>query len=465
MHGFYYTIELLEPLLANSLAGDANSAQSLCYVPAHSVRGAVIGEYLKNDQTTFNALRDDLRRLFFDGKTRYLDAHPILNDEKRGLPVSLAWHKLKTDDHCDSREPKELIDLSIYQRRHENQLTSLSKDEFCDSRVSETEDEGQKILWVEMVEVGEQLNVHNQRAPHAPLVSAWVERARTRPGRRADRPARKPGAGEVRPDRPDAGDAQAAGAQPFAGTAGHGRRGGERPGASSDSRRAIPPEPGSAPPRRAKRRLPAARPPGPPLPPPLLPTSRSPAGRSPLRAAPPPSRAGRPAARGGPTLPRAAPAGGISSRPAAGEPRPRSSPAPRSSRSLRSSRFLRSLRSRRPARPAPAAAGAAFAARAPGRRPGAAGPPDSARPSTCRGRIRSSSTVRTTHCKRRATALGIVSAVELLQAHEQPLGHGVAVLLRARPLDVHDRRLRRRSGSPTPPCSRWQRSSSSAYMK
>ena len=41
MNGLLYTLRTLEPVLANSLGGDANSAQSLPYVPGGLVRGAL----------------------------------------------------------------------------------------------------------------------------------------------------------------------------------------------------------------------------------------------------------------------------------------------------------------------------------------------------------------------------------------------------------------------------------------
>ena len=50
MPGFTYVLELLEPLLANSLAGDANSAQSLPYVPGSLIRGALINVYRQTHQ-------------------------------------------------------------------------------------------------------------------------------------------------------------------------------------------------------------------------------------------------------------------------------------------------------------------------------------------------------------------------------------------------------------------------------
>ena len=45
MDGFTYTLTLQEPVLANSLGGDPNSANSLFYIPGGLVRGAAINAY------------------------------------------------------------------------------------------------------------------------------------------------------------------------------------------------------------------------------------------------------------------------------------------------------------------------------------------------------------------------------------------------------------------------------------
>jgi CRISPR-associated protein Csx10 len=88
MTGLQYTIRLQEPILANSLAGDANSARTLPYVPGGLIRGALIAAYLKNGNA--NAKDDKFRRLFLDGRTRYLHAWPM-RQEKRGLPTPASW--------------------------------------------------------------------------------------------------------------------------------------------------------------------------------------------------------------------------------------------------------------------------------------------------------------------------------------------------------------------------------------
>lgn len=91
MNGLVYTLHLLEPVLANSLAGDTNSARSLPYIPGGLVRGALIGAYLKQKEIkNVDAADDEFQRLFIDGHTCYLNAYPLLN-EQRSLPIPLSW--------------------------------------------------------------------------------------------------------------------------------------------------------------------------------------------------------------------------------------------------------------------------------------------------------------------------------------------------------------------------------------
>ena len=90
MNGFTYTLTLLEPVLANSLGGEPNSANSLFYIPGGLVRGAAINSYSgKKD-----AGDDDFRRLFLDGSARFLNAYP-LSENGRSLPTPLKYKKPK----------------------------------------------------------------------------------------------------------------------------------------------------------------------------------------------------------------------------------------------------------------------------------------------------------------------------------------------------------------------------------
>ncbi len=90
MNGFTYTLTLHEPVLANSLGGEPNSANSLFYIPGGLVRGAAIN--------TYKGIKDsgdsDFRRLFLDGSVRFLNAYPMTGNE-RSLPTPLKYKKPK----------------------------------------------------------------------------------------------------------------------------------------------------------------------------------------------------------------------------------------------------------------------------------------------------------------------------------------------------------------------------------
>lgn len=90
MPGFTYTLTLTEPVLANSLGGEPNSANSLFYIPGGLVRGAAINAY----SGTKDAGNDDFRRLFLDGRVRFLNAYPI-SKNGRALPTPLKFKKPK----------------------------------------------------------------------------------------------------------------------------------------------------------------------------------------------------------------------------------------------------------------------------------------------------------------------------------------------------------------------------------
>lgn len=96
MNGFSYTLTLLEPVLANSLGGEPNSAQSLYYIPGGLVRGAAINAYTG----VHDSNAEEFRRLFLDGRTRYLNAYPLLADG-RSLPTPLLYKKPKYFEASD----------------------------------------------------------------------------------------------------------------------------------------------------------------------------------------------------------------------------------------------------------------------------------------------------------------------------------------------------------------------------
>lgn len=93
MNGFLYTLTLEEPVLANSLGGEPNSAQSLFYIPGGLIRGAAINAYAnKNDESANDD--DTFRRLFLNGESRFLNAYPLIK-EARALPIPLKYKKDK----------------------------------------------------------------------------------------------------------------------------------------------------------------------------------------------------------------------------------------------------------------------------------------------------------------------------------------------------------------------------------
>lgn len=98
MNGFTYTLILEEPVLANSLSGDTNSARSLPFIPGGLVRGALVPAYLKskglNEIKADNTEYGEFSRLFLKNSTRFLHAYPVCND-KRMLPTPLAWKEYK----------------------------------------------------------------------------------------------------------------------------------------------------------------------------------------------------------------------------------------------------------------------------------------------------------------------------------------------------------------------------------
>src|SRR5262245_29272702 len=73
-----YHITLLEPTLVTALEGDPNSAVAFPYLPGSTLRGAVIGKYLRHEQLRqLDSTDEQVRRLFFDATTRYLNGYPL----------------------------------------------------------------------------------------------------------------------------------------------------------------------------------------------------------------------------------------------------------------------------------------------------------------------------------------------------------------------------------------------------
>ena len=153
MNGFRYTLQLLEPLLANSLAGDTNSAQTLPYIPGGIVRGALASAWLRgkmlapgsDDEATF-------RRLFVRPATRYLHAYPT-SEKQRMLPTPLSWNRQK---HANEQESL-VYDLAFGEPQHDGQpLDDLRPIDFRFYR----RPAGERVYYPLL---GRQVYVHTQR--------------------------------------------------------------------------------------------------------------------------------------------------------------------------------------------------------------------------------------------------------------------------------------------------------------
>ena len=82
-----YHITLEEPVLVTALEGDPNTAASFSYLPGSVLRGAIIAAYMRqNHLPTLDDADATVRRLFFDGQTRYLNAYLVDREQQRSLP-------------------------------------------------------------------------------------------------------------------------------------------------------------------------------------------------------------------------------------------------------------------------------------------------------------------------------------------------------------------------------------------
>jgi CRISPR-associated protein Csx10 len=153
-----FLLHTKQPILATSLQGDPNSDVSFSYIPGSMIRGVLISRYLKNRglRSTDDILDDskfpDVKRLFFDGSTRYLNAYLYSHyQEKRTLPVPRSWLKEKGDEATDSK------DLAIYDFSWEQPSKDISykslNENFC------TVDDDNVVLYQEK----RRINIHNMR--------------------------------------------------------------------------------------------------------------------------------------------------------------------------------------------------------------------------------------------------------------------------------------------------------------
>ncbi len=95
-----YQIELQEPALLTGLEGDPNSSVTLQFLTGSVLRGALIGQYLRQKKQSDLDLSNNpvARRLFFEGQTRYLNGYLMQPWESQwlpSLPMPRSWHQPK----------------------------------------------------------------------------------------------------------------------------------------------------------------------------------------------------------------------------------------------------------------------------------------------------------------------------------------------------------------------------------
>ena len=99
MKAITFSLTTQQPLLATSFQGDPNSDVSYNYIPGSTIRGAVIGRYLKQHGISDLDRASDpaeVRRLFFNSNsTRYLNGYLSSQGSKRTLPSLRSWRQEK----------------------------------------------------------------------------------------------------------------------------------------------------------------------------------------------------------------------------------------------------------------------------------------------------------------------------------------------------------------------------------
>lgn len=138
-----YHVELLEPTLVTSLQGDPNSSVAYDYLPGSVLRGIFISKYL-NPQSA-DASDDTLRRLFFDGTTRYLNGYPLDAYNRPGWPVPASWQRVKGKE-------REISDFAVEAQYDDQRWQPVSKPFYTLSR------EG-----VQLIQPPRNVAVHTQR--------------------------------------------------------------------------------------------------------------------------------------------------------------------------------------------------------------------------------------------------------------------------------------------------------------
>ncbi len=158
-----YQIQLEEPVLATSLAGDPNTGVSFDYLPGSVLRGAIIGAYLQKNGLADLGDADDpvVQRLFLNGQTQYLNGYLKDREDQRSLPSPLSWLQDKKDQQKETdKAPARVLDFAYEEPADkddpEKQWKGVKKQFFSFAKT------GNKIRWLSADKV---LAVHTQRDP------------------------------------------------------------------------------------------------------------------------------------------------------------------------------------------------------------------------------------------------------------------------------------------------------------
>ncbi len=164
-----YELCALQPLLLTRLEGDPNSSVSYPYVPGSAIRGALIGRYLawrrrKRAGEPHDLMEDkDVRRLFFEGSVRYLNAYPLDRTGWRTLPTPLSWFYEK---QSGLKPGVKIHDFAVAASQGLLQPQNVGAQfwrRFADEP-GEEEDEGQQMpVYVEFADPVWEINVHTLR--------------------------------------------------------------------------------------------------------------------------------------------------------------------------------------------------------------------------------------------------------------------------------------------------------------
>jgi CRISPR-associated protein Csx10 len=152
MRTITFLLHTQQPILATSLQGDPNSDVSYPYIPGSMIRGVLISRYQKlySPSETNILENDNVKRLFFNATTRYLNAYLFDRERlKRTLPVPMCLYKDKIkglENVCDFSQIKVI-------NRPDNFSPKRLEESFC------IVEYGSLLLYSEK----RRINIHNQR--------------------------------------------------------------------------------------------------------------------------------------------------------------------------------------------------------------------------------------------------------------------------------------------------------------